>query len=90
VGGHYKGSWGFFTWLLVIGGIYFGVGTYLNIRNHGLSGAEAIPHIETIKKIPSHAGNIFGAISGKIQEIRDKRNPSGFTSSQKTAKYTIV
>jgi len=46
VGGVYKTSLGFVTWVMILGIIYLGIGTFLNIKQNGKRGMEAIPHIE--------------------------------------------
>ena len=46
-------GWRVITFLLLGAACYFGVGVYLNGRNEGKHGVEAIPHIRYWEEVPS-------------------------------------
>nr|POE72995.1 autophagy-related protein 27 [Quercus suber] len=55
-GGKSKGSWGFFTWFLIIvfllAAAYIIFGSWLNYNRYGARGWDLIPHSDTIRDLP--------------------------------------
>ncbi|KFY52520.1 hypothetical protein V496_08383 [Pseudogymnoascus sp. VKM F-4515 (FW-2607)] len=55
-GGKEKGSWGFFTWFIIIGFLsiatYLIFGSWLNYNRYGARGWDLLPHGDTIRDVP--------------------------------------
>mmetsp|Transcript_7513 Transcript_7513/g.6828 ORF Transcript_7513/g.6828 Transcript_7513/m.6828 type:complete len:168 (+) Transcript_7513:390-893(+) len=83
--GRGSNKWSYFYWFCFFVAIYMGVGMYLNIKNKGKSGMEAIPHIDTFRKVPGAVSGLVGSVVNKANEARGS---SG--KSSKNTKYTLV
>ncbi|KAI5367511.1 Putative mannose-6-phosphate receptor binding domain superfamily, MRH domain-containing protein [Septoria linicola] len=71
-----KGSWGFFTWFLIIAFLliatYIIFGSWLNYNRYGARGWDLIPHGDTIRDIPYIVKDWTSGVAGKMGSNGDR------------------